>query len=84
MSLFQLPGSSSSKPKLYVDPFKKNSFKGSIIFISKSTWSSDNGKIAYSSHIEFQNGSTEGKQKFEADSLPELLQKMEAFMLSLD
>ncbi len=84
MGLFQLPGSTNSKPRLYVDPFKKDGFKSSIIFIRKSPWSSDGGKIEYSSHIEFGRGETEGKQNFKADTLPELLQKMEAFMLSLD
>ncbi len=72
---------SGSGIKIHQDPFNKNSFDKSCIFIGYGR--TPQGTPAYSSWIEFKNGDTSGKQEFKASSLPELLAKMETFMNSL-
>jgi len=53
--------------------FSVNCYKGA--FIDKS-W-------RYKGRVEFENGDTKGEQHFEADSLQNLLIKMEAFVKEL-
>ena len=73
-------GKEEDKPKLYNDPFKKDSFKDAAIFIGYGS----TNPISYSSQIRFIKENTEGQQKFQAKSLHDLLEKMESFMKSLD
>lgn len=57
-------------------PFKQGAFESLHIYAYRS------GSI--SGGIEFKNGQTEGKQKFTANSIRELLQQMETFIAKLE
>lgn len=78
--MFSLTSGTGSKPKLYRDPFKKEAFDSAVIYIGFHS----KNPMSYKGKISFQRGDTQGEQSFHADDLPGLVQKMEAFMQSLD
>ena len=62
------------------DPFSSDCVIKLSTYCSKSIF---DGRWSYNGTIGFKNGNTEGEQKFKADSLAELLKKMEAFVEGL-
>ena len=62
------------------DPFSsKNITDVDLHWINRSY----NGKPYIYASVEFKNGNTSGKQKLEADSMNELIQKVDAFVKGL-
>lgn len=81
--MFELPGSrNSNKPKQYIDPFNKSSFSRAFIHVSKSIWKP--GTFEFEATIGFKKGDTSGEQKIKGESFPDLIEKVNAFMQSLD
>lgn len=78
--MFSLTSGIGPKPILYTDPFKKESFASAAIYIGFHS----KNPMSYRGRISFLKGDTQGEQSFNADDLPSLVQKMEAFMQSLD
>lgn len=62
------------------DPFLKNGVNKIFIHIIKSSFTD---RFNVSGSIEFINGSTEGKQKFEANDFDSLIYQMKNFMKNL-
>lgn len=82
MSVFELPGSSpSNKPKLYTDPFAKNNFEGAVLWIRKGILSDD---FKFEADVTFKRGATTGKHEIVGKDFPDLVEKLNAFMNSLD
>lgn len=70
----------NSKPALHVDPFKKDKVTSISLYYSRVLFSN---KYSWVGRIEFENKDTSGKQKFEEESLPDILSKMQQFLDSL-
>lgn len=64
----------------FKDPFSSDKIIKLSTYCSKDIFTGD---WIYRGTIGFQNGNTEGEQKFQASSLAELLKKMEAFVQEL-
>lgn len=80
LDIFTIKEEEKCKVDLYTNPFFKNCFNHACIWISRNY----NGKIEYSSDMEFKNQYTEGKQRFKGENLAELVMKMDLFMKSLE
>jgi hypothetical protein len=81
MGLFKLDSTDNNKLSVLKDPFIAKQITG--IHIHFSRWR-DQG--SWRSSIEFQNGNTEGTQKFEVegdDGLIPIITQMEEFIKSL-
>ena len=65
----------------FSNPFNSNSVQCIHMYIEKSMWTPYN--IEYQASIEFKSGSTSGKQKIVAESFPQLVEKVEAFVKNL-
>lgn len=73
-------GKEKSKIAPYLNPFGKDCFQNAHIFIRKKQYGPRRGTIVVSGSIEFKNGGTEGKQRFDADDFEGLIAKMKAFI----
>lgn len=62
------------------DPFNKNCMTTFFLHCNKGF----GGDWRYTGWVEFANGKTEGKQKFDAPDLHSLLLKMETFIKELE
>lgn len=63
------------------DPFSKNCMVGLSTYCSRSNF---DGSWSYRGTVKFENGDTEGEQKFKSESLNGLLIKMQAFVETLE
>ncbi len=68
-----------SMPSVLNDPFNKTSVKS--IWVNYSEYG---GKWSANGSVEFKNGSTEGKQKFDGETFDEVVLKMKAFINELN
>jgi hypothetical protein len=64
----------------FKDPFSSKKIENIWFHISKK-WRTN--EPSFTASVEFKNGNTEGKQKFEADSFPALVKKVEDFTKNL-
>lgn len=71
----------SNKPKLHSDPFAKNNFEGAWLWIRKDLF---NKSFRFEAEVTFKKGSTTGKQEIVGKDFPDLVEKLNAFMKSLD
>lgn len=72
-------GNEQKPTTIIQNPFKKECIQH--IYLSAFKWSS--GTIVIDGLVRFQQGNTKGEQKFEANSFPELLMKIQQFCESL-
>jgi hypothetical protein len=68
-------------PSVIKDPFKFDKIHSIIIYSRVNYFGSG---WHHSGTVEFKNGSTEGKQKFESDSLDELIVLIRNFVIELN
>jgi hypothetical protein len=68
--------------KIHVDPFTKDSFVRATFFIRKDFMTAHG--LTFRADVDFKRGSTEGCQKFEEKNFVDLVQKVEAFINSLE
>lgn len=71
----------SNGMSILADPFKKD--KWTAVHIHMYNAGKYGSSVTISGKVEFENGATKGEQEFKADTMPELLQKIEAFMTTL-
>lgn len=70
----------ATKLSIVKDPFNKNCMVGLWVHCNKSNYSG----WSYSGSVNFENGNTKGEQKFNGESLKDVLLKVEAFILTLE
>lgn len=75
MSLFNI-GNNEKQLSILNDPFKKDKVQRIHIFVYPQENRCSGG-------IKFQNGATTGEQEFKAETLVEIVKKMEAFINTL-
>lgn len=63
------------------DPFNKDSLERVWIDISKDLFNKQ--IVRHTATVEFKNADTEGKQKFKADNLQDLLEQIDNFIKTL-
>lgn len=80
--MFELPGrKDSNKPKLYIDPFAKKNFEGAILWVRKGLFDKN---FKFEADVTFKRGATTGKQEIVGKDFPDLVEKLNAFMNSLE
>lgn len=74
--MLKIFGGTSERPKVKSvnDPFKGKHVKGLSLFVTERRF--DKGEFGFTGNIEFKNGLTEGKQRFKADNLDNLVTEM--------
>lgn len=68
-------------PSVIKDPFSKINIEGISVFYSKSCFYPY--KMEARGYVDFKNGQTEGKQKFEGETFDEVVLKIKSMMENL-
>lgn len=69
-------------PSIIKNPFNKVSIKSINIYYREDIFSRD-GKWSCTANVEFKNGNTEGKQKFEHEDFNTVVLQIKAFIATL-